>query len=56
MMRLNYSASLKTEFPANVGLVLQAYLKRTLNDIENMIDLNSEAIPLSLQVMQRNLC
>ena len=24
---------LKTEFPANVGLVLQAYLRRTLNDI-----------------------
>jgi proline dehydrogenase len=28
---------LKEEFPKNVGLVLQAYLKRTLSDIENML-------------------
>lgn len=33
---------LKTEFPKNVGLVLQAYLKRTANDINNMLDLNNE--------------
>jgi len=31
---------LKAEFPKNVGLVLQAYLKRTHSDIENMLDLN----------------
>ena len=41
---------LKAEFPANVGLVLQAYLKRTMKDIENMMDLNSEAIPLSYRL------
>ncbi|HKK43327.1 MAG TPA: proline dehydrogenase family protein [Bacteroidales bacterium] len=41
---------LKTEFPANVGLVLQAYLKRTYSDIENMLDLNSEANPLSYRL------
>jgi len=41
---------LKIEFPANVGLVLQAYLKRTMNDIENMKDLNSDAIPLSFRL------
>ncbi len=29
---------LKKEFPNNVGLVLQAYLKRTKNDIQNMLD------------------
>jgi proline dehydrogenase len=32
---------LKAEFPKNVGLVLQAYLKRTYSDIEKMLDLNS---------------
>ena len=37
MMKLNYSENLKAEFPGNVGLVLQAYLKRTLKDIEGMI-------------------
>jgi len=41
---------LKAEFPANVGLVLQAYLKRTFSDIENMLDLNSESIPLSYRL------
>jgi len=30
---------LKNEFPKNVGLVLQAYLKRTRSDIENMLDM-----------------
>jgi proline dehydrogenase len=42
--------SLKGEFPANVGLVLQAYLKRTMNDIINMKELNSEAVPLSFRL------
>jgi len=33
---------LKAEFPSNVGLVLQAYLKRTHTDIVNMLDLNTD--------------
>src|SRR5512139_1432859 len=33
---------LKPEFPVNVGLVVQAYLRRTFNDIPNLTDLNSE--------------
>ncbi len=41
---------LKTEFPANVGLVVQAYLKRTLDDIKSLVDLNSEANPLSFRL------
>lgn len=41
---------LKAEFPANVGLVLQAYLKRTFNDIEKMIDLNCPEIPLNYRL------
>jgi proline dehydrogenase len=41
---------LKAEFPANVGLVVQAYLKRTLKDLEQMIDLNSEKIPLNYRL------
>ncbi len=41
---------LKAEFPANVGLVMQAYLKRTLNDIKGLIDLNSESTPLSFRL------
>ncbi|MBN2861877.1 MAG: proline dehydrogenase family protein [Bacteroidales bacterium] len=41
---------LKVEFPANVGLVLQAYLKRTLDDIKGLSDLNNEAVPLSFRL------
>lgn len=41
---------LKTEFPANVGLVLQAYLKRTFDDLKGLADLNSEAFPLSIRL------
>jgi proline dehydrogenase len=41
---------LKAEFPANVGLVFQAYLKRTLKDIENLLDIHSKAIPISYRL------
>jgi proline dehydrogenase len=41
---------LKAEFPANVGLVIQAYLKRTLKDLELMTDLNSTEIPVSYRL------
>ena len=41
---------LKAEYPANVGLVLQAYLKRTFSDIEKMLDLNSPEIPVSYRL------
>jgi proline dehydrogenase len=41
---------LKAEYPANVGLVLQAYLKRTYSDIESMLDLNSNEVPLSYRL------
>jgi proline dehydrogenase len=41
---------LKTEFPKNVGLVVQAYLKRTLDDIRGLADLNSEAVPLNFRL------
>jgi proline dehydrogenase len=41
---------LKAEFPANVGLVVQAYLKRTLDDIRSLADLNSDTIPLSFRL------
>lgn len=41
---------LKEEFPENVGLVLQAYLKRTYQDIEKLKDLNSDDIPLNFRL------
>lgn len=41
---------LKKEFPENVGLVFQAYLKRTLDDLKNLSDLNSEENPLNIRL------
>jgi proline dehydrogenase len=41
---------LKIEFPRNVGLVFQAYLKRTLKDVEQLNDLNSSEIPINYRL------
>jgi proline dehydrogenase len=41
---------LKAEFPKNVGLVLQAYMRRTLNDLKQMLDLNNAATPLNYRL------
>jgi proline dehydrogenase len=41
---------LKSEFPRNVGIVVQAYLKRTLSDIEAMSGMNSPDAPLNLRL------
>jgi proline dehydrogenase len=41
---------LKAEFPSNVGLVIQAYLRRTFKDLEQMLDLNTPEIPLSYRL------
>jgi proline dehydrogenase len=49
-MEIELFRKLKVEFPANVGLVVQAYLKRTLNDLKGMADLNNETNPLSFRL------
>ncbi len=41
---------LKAEFPKNVGLVLQAYLKRTYADITAMLDLHKDEIPVNYRL------
>jgi len=41
---------IKTEFPKNVGLVFQAYLKRSLNDIRSLQDLNSNETPINYRL------
>jgi proline dehydrogenase len=49
-MEIELFRKLKQEFPGSVGLVLQAYLKRTLNDIQGMMDLHSEKFPLNFRL------
>lgn len=41
---------LKAEFPKNVGLVVQAYMKRTLPDLEALMDIHSEEVPLNYRL------
>lgn len=41
---------LKAEFPKNVGLVVQAYMKRTYSDLEKLMDIHSSEIPLNYRL------
>ena len=41
---------LHAEFPRNVGLVVQAYLKRTCSDLEKMLDMNTPEIPTNYRL------
>ncbi len=41
---------LRLEFPANVGLVIQAYMRRTLSDLESLADLNTAENPLNFRL------
>ncbi len=41
---------LHAEFPKNVGLVVQAYLRRTHKDLEEMLDMNSPEIPTNYRL------
>jgi len=41
---------LKKEFPKNVGLVFQSYLKRTFEDIKGLQDLNSSDNPINYRL------
>lgn len=41
---------LKKEFPENVGLVFQAYLHRTLEDIKKLEDIHSSKTPINYRI------
>jgi proline dehydrogenase len=49
-MEIELYRKVKAEFPLNVGLVIQAYLKRTLGDIKSMMDMHSPEAPLSFRL------
>jgi len=49
-LEIDLFRKLKAEFPDNVGLVFQAYLKRTLKDIENLLDMHSKSNPISYRL------
>jgi proline dehydrogenase len=41
---------LKKEFPRSVGLVMQAYMRRTLDDLKSMMDMHTEESPLNFRL------
>lgn len=49
-MEIDLYRKIKQEFPGNVGLVIQAYLKRTHDDIAGLRDINSPEHPVNLRV------
>jgi proline dehydrogenase len=49
-MEIELFKKLRLEFPKNVGLVLQAYLRRTMSDLENLNSLNSETNPINFRL------
>jgi len=49
-MEIEIFRKLKKEFPKNVGLVFQAYLKRTLDDIKGLNDLNTIDVPINYRI------
>jgi proline dehydrogenase len=49
-MEIELYRRLHAEFPRNVGLVLQAYLKRTMGDLEKMLDMNTPAVPTNYRL------
>jgi len=44
-MEIELYRRLKAEFPKNVGLVFQAYLKRTLKDLQDLMDIHTDEHP-----------
>ena len=41
---------LKAEFPSRVGLVVQAYMRRTLDDVKSLLDLHNTETPLNFRL------
>ncbi|WP_248622591.1 proline dehydrogenase family protein [Prolixibacter bellariivorans] len=41
---------LKAEFPTRVGLVVQSYMRRTLSDVRDLMDMHSDEAPLNFRL------
>ena len=49
-MEIELYRRIKAEFPKSVGLVVQAYMKRTMNDLKGMLDMHSKDAPLNFRL------
>ncbi len=49
-MEIEIFRKLKKEFPSNVGLVMQAYMRRTMDDLKALMDMHSQNTPLNFRL------
>ncbi|MBN1821517.1 MAG: proline dehydrogenase family protein [Prolixibacteraceae bacterium] len=49
-MEIRLFRQLKADFPKHVGLVFQSYLKRTMDDVKSLKDLNSAENPINFRI------
>ena len=49
-MEIELFRKLKKEYPKYVGLVLQSYMRRTMSDITDMLDLNTDDTPVNYRL------
>ncbi len=49
-LEIDLFCRLQAEFPENVGLVFQAYLRRTHDDLESLMDLHAPSNPLNFRL------
>jgi proline dehydrogenase len=49
-LEIDLYRKLKAEFPTNVGLVVQAYMRRTLQDVKNLMDIHSDEAPTNYRL------
>jgi proline dehydrogenase len=49
-MEIDLFRALKKEFPKNVGLVVQSYMRRTLQDLKDLTDINTLEVPLNFRL------
>lgn len=49
-MEIEIFRKLRSEFPKNVGLVLQSYMRRTQSDLEALNDLNTKNNPINFRL------
>lgn len=49
-MEIEMFRKLHAEFPENVGLVFQSYMKRTMDDLKGLMDIHTEKNPLNYRL------
>ena len=49
-LEIDLYKKLKAEFPTNVGLVVQAYMRRTLKDISDLLEIHTDEAPTNYRL------